>query len=88
MCRRDKSIQRDAAFDGSIKQYSQVTIHQLRAASGREAMTGDFERKREDRKVSAEIVDVIKGIPVDQGILIFTFKARPGLDMQSILRTT
>ena len=86
LCQRDRTIKRDPAFDGSIKQYSQVTIHQLRAASGREAMTEDFDRNREDRKVSAEIVDVVKGIPVDQGILIFTFKARPGLDMQSTLR--
>ncbi len=37
-------------------------------------MTKAFSRRREDRKVSQEIVETVKTIPGDQGILMFTFK--------------
>ena len=72
--RLDKTIQDDPRFDGNVKTYNSVTLHQLRAASGREAMTKAFSRRREDRKVSQEIVETVKTIPGDQGILMFTFK--------------
>ena len=70
----DTTIHRDPGFDGDVKLYDTVSINHLRHGSGRSTMEKSFQQAREDRKVSAEICDVVSTIPVDEGIIIFTFK--------------
>ena len=83
----DKSIKEDAAFDGKIKSYSKVIVHQLRSWSGRLSMDKEFEHKRrEDRKVCQEVIEVIKSIPEDQAVLVFTFKANAKVDAAEVLK--
>ena len=87
--RLDKTIQDDPGFDGNVKDYEDVTVHFLHHASGRASMTKAFMRKREDRKLSLEIATVVKCIPEDQGVLIFTFKqqeTKKAPNMADILR--
>lgn len=76
--RMDKSIRVLSDFDGQVKRYSQVTINHLTAPSGRESMERSFSQKAgEARKMSREIVDIIKEeIPKDEGVLVFSFKPR------------
>ena len=86
--RLDKSIKEDPLFHGNVKSYETVTVFHLDGGSGRKAMTEAFTKPRADRKVSKEIVQVVKGIPEDEGVLIFTFKHDPGskVDMAEKLR--
>lgn len=60
--------------------YENVKLHQLWYPSGRTTMEREFGYSRGKRKVSKEIADVIKGIPEDEGILIFVFKKRLWID--------
>lgn len=71
----DKTIHQ-AEIKEDMVSYRNVTIHQLPDFSGRYTMTRAFSQKRENRKVCFEIADVVKQIPPDQGILIFTFLPR------------
>jgi len=81
----DTTIQQ-ADFEPMVS-YQNVTVHQLRHASGRSKMTQEFKKKQEDRKVSLEIAQVVKQIPPDEAIILFTFKARHReVDFQSILK--
>jgi hypothetical protein len=75
----DKSIQLGGKFSSNMKRYDNVTVHHLRSSSGRESMTKDFNKKKEDRRVSAEVCDLIAGIPKDEGIIVFTFKKPEGV---------
>ncbi len=86
--RLDKTIKDDPNFNGDVKSYSTVTGHHLIGASGRQAMTDAFAGNRGDRKISKEIARVVKDIPEDQGVLLFTFKPteRRQLDMAEKLR--
>ncbi len=86
--RLDKTIKDDPNFNGDVKSYSTVTVHHLIGASGRQAMTDAFAGNRGDRKISKEIARVVKDIPEDQGVLLFTFKPteRRQLDMAEKLR--
>lgn len=86
--RLDKSIQEDPAFHGDIKSYETVTINHLDGPSGRRSMTVAFSGSRGTRKVSKEIAQVVKSIPEDEGVLIFTFKPAKGakLDMAEKLK--
>lgn len=71
----DKSIKSGGHFSDQMKRYDQVRIHHLKASSGRDAMTKDFSQcKREERRVSAEVCSLVSSIPLDEGIIIFTFK--------------
>ncbi len=71
----DPSIKRTGRFSENILSYRNVTIHQLKHFSGRSTMTEAFRpSKRESRKVSLEIAEVVNQIPLDEGIIIFTFK--------------
>lgn len=82
----DSSIDQSRFSEGIIS-YHNVTVHHLKYASGRGSMTEEFRaRNRDGRKVSQEIVEVIKGIPDNEGIILFTFKKRTGEpDFQQIL---
>lgn len=64
-------------YSENILSYENVTVHQLEHPSGRSTMTKAFSSsKRESRKLSLEITEVVKSIPKDEGIIIFTFKKR------------
>ena len=72
--RLDQTIRLDPLFHGDVKSYETVTVYHLDGASGRRAMTEAFTKPRADRKVSREIAQVVKGLPEDKGVLLFTFK--------------
>ena len=58
--------------------YSNVTIHHLEHGSGRATMTEiQSNRKAECRLVSQEVSELVKTLPNNEGVLIFTFKTRP-----------
>ena len=76
--RLDRSIRDDKAFlpFRNFKTFSNVTVHQLRTASGRGTTAADFMEPREGRKLSREIAEVVKSLPDDEGVLVFTFKPK------------
>jgi hypothetical protein len=71
----DQSIQK-VDIEEDMVSYREVTIHQLRSASGRHSMAKAFTAKKKDRKVCQEVAQVIQEIPQEEGILVFTFKKR------------
>jgi hypothetical protein len=78
--RMDKSIQLGGKFSSNMKRYDHVTIHHLKAASGRDSLTRDFSNNRkEDRKISLEVCNLVAGLPDDEGVIVFTFKKLEGL---------
>lgn len=83
----DSSIQTVPVTRNFGVSYENVTIKHLKHGGGRGSLTQNFrKRNREDRKISLEICEAIKGIPKDEGVLIFTFKKRPrGPDFREIL---
>jgi hypothetical protein len=63
--------------DMNVKRFDNVTVHQLFAFSGRNSVERSFrETRREKRAVSREVVEVVKRIPLEESVLIFTFKKR------------
>lgn len=85
----DRTIQRDPEFDGAVKAYGKVTIHQLRHGSGRTTMEKSFSQlRRDDRKVSLEVAEVVKAVPCTEGVIIFTFKPKADrrANMPKVLR--
>jgi len=91
----DRSI-RDAERDqdnikriaplASLKQFDRVTIHQMFAGGGRSTMATDFGKPEKDRKVTREIVEVVKRIPLTEAVLIFAYKDRDGVKYQRTLQ--
>lgn len=82
----DGNITYAGKLSDNILSYRNVTIHQLRYWSGRSTMTDSFRRtKRESRKVSLEIADVVKQIAPDEGIILFTFKKQE-VDFEKVLK--
>jgi len=77
-----KHIDNDRAYpvydtDAFKVSYRNVTVKQLQYGSGRETVTNiQKERKREDRLISLELAEVVRRIPEEQGVIIFTFKTR------------
>lgn len=62
----------------NIKKFDNVTIRQMFAGGGRSTMTDHFARDNaEDRKVSQAVIEVVKAVPDDEAVLIFTYKHRP-----------
>jgi hypothetical protein len=87
LVRRDASIKRSPGFNGAVKTYEDVVVHHMPVASGRGAMHSEFQNPRERRRVSREIIEVVKGVPADEAILMFTFKKRQsGPDIVRILK--
>jgi hypothetical protein len=59
-----------------LKKFDQVTLHQMFAHGGRNTMKKSFSQKYQaDRKISGEIIEVVKRIPVDEAVLMFTYVA-------------
>jgi hypothetical protein len=74
----DPTIQADPDFDGRVKSYSRVVLHFLKTRSGRAATEESFRKvKHGDRLISREVIDVVKSIPEDEPVLIYTFKTHP-----------
>jgi hypothetical protein len=87
LAQMDYSIE-TAKIDEGIVSYENVTIRQLHYPSGRYTMSKEFERGPKDRMVTEEIADVVKTIPENEGILIFTFKTKsPRFNFRSILES-
>jgi hypothetical protein len=87
----DPTIRKDQQFNGRVKNYSRVTIHTMKHAAGRGAMTNSFREERAERRlVSREVVELVKTLPESEGVLVFTFKARSwgpqGVDFAGILK--
>lgn len=80
----DPSI-RQADIPANIVSYDNVTVHQLDHASGRGAMEKEFDKKRGYNRVSREVAEVIKSIPEDEAVLLFTFKGKGRLDYRKLL---
>lgn len=80
----DKTIQTgDTVPD--IVSYEDVEVHQLDGHSGKHTMEKEFNAKRGHCRVTLEAADVIKGIPENEGILLFTFKTKGKPDYKRIL---
>lgn len=84
LARMDRSI-RTVDLHRDIVSYENVTVHQLRHASGRNAMQKEFGKRRGHRDITREIIEVIKGIPEDEGVLIFVFKKKYRVDYRKTL---
>lgn len=61
-----------------LKDYSEVVLRQMLVAGGREAMRKDYEGDPWDRKVTKEVIEVVKSVPEGEAVLVFVFKTRPG----------
>ncbi|WP_428661388.1 hypothetical protein [Reyranella sp.] len=59
-----------------LKDYSAVELRQLFVSGGRHSMERDYSRDPWDRKITKEIVEVVKAIPEDEAVLVFVFKPR------------
>jgi hypothetical protein len=77
LCRLDPTLTPASRFsDAQVKRYDNVTLLQMFAASGRNSVARSFlQERREKRAVSREVVEVVKRIPGDEAVLIFTFKS-------------
>lgn len=74
----DKTIQLGCHFPVDLKRFDQVRLHHLKSPSGRDSVTKSFRQtQRADRKISMEVCQLIAGLPVNEGIIVFTFKTRP-----------
>jgi len=82
----DKTI-RQADYCEDIVSYENVKIRKMDHFSGRHTMEKLFGKKdAKDRKISLEIAEVIREIPQDEGVIVFTFKPK-GVDFEKILKT-
>lgn len=64
-------------LDQASVYYSNVTVHHLKHRSGRDYFTRiQTKPKLRERLFSLEVANVVKDIPKQEGILIFTFKTR------------
>jgi len=73
------TVQTDEEFDGRIKRYNDVTIRQLVHRSGRGAIFKEFLERQDQRKISKEIADVVRQIPENEAIAVWSFKSRHGV---------
>lgn len=75
------------ARDEELKRFDSLTINQMFSYGGRHSITESMrETQKENRHISREIAEVIKGFPGDESVLVFTFKRRPS-DQVDILQT-
>ncbi len=72
----DNTITSAAKYPNPIVSYENVKIHHMKHGAGRSNITKHFAKKKENRLLAMEIVEVIRHIPDDEGVLIFTFKPR------------
>ena len=61
-----------------LKRFDNVKVKQMYASGSRNAMTKQFSQYPNDQLVVKDAVKVIKGIPGDESVLIFTYKDKQG----------
>jgi hypothetical protein len=83
LAQMDETI-RHVPFPTQVKRYDNVMIHYLKSASGRGEMTKQMVGQA-NRRLAREIAQVVKRIPEDQGVLIWTFKKKGDVNMPSIV---
>jgi hypothetical protein len=89
LVKMDSTIVEGSKFakDEELKRFDSLVINQMYSHGGRHSLTESMrEKQREKRYISREVAEVIKGVPEDESILIFTFKRRPS-DTVDILTT-
>ncbi|QEX23360.1 hypothetical protein FRZ61_32980 [Hypericibacter adhaerens] len=62
-----------------IKRFDQTTIKFMKRSGGRTGMTRNLLKTGvgQERSVSRELIEVIRNIPKDEAVLVFTYKPRP-----------
>ncbi|HRY74128.1 MAG TPA: hypothetical protein P5098_00350 [Candidatus Dojkabacteria bacterium] len=81
----DNSI-KTADVETKIVSYSNVVMKQLHAYSGRNTVTNDLKKKGNGKGLYIkEIMEVVKNIPKDEGILIFLFKTKHKVNFKAKL---
>lgn len=88
LCKMDKTILKEAAYSRGVVTYENVTFHQLKHSAGRGGITEAFNQKAHERYLSKEIAQVVKSIPEEQGVILFTFLTHKGakIDLTNILK--
>jgi hypothetical protein len=61
--------------DAPIKRFDNLTVRQMFSFGGRYSVERSFKEAKEKRAVSREVVEVVKRIPSEQAVLVFTFKS-------------
>lgn len=83
--RMDPTIQLGARFAEGIKRYDDVTIHHLRRATGRDAIqTATSLHSRDERLVNLDVCRLVQRLPVDEGVIVFTYKDRQPTSRQRV----
>lgn len=59
-----------------LKRFDHVTIRQMFSGGGRDTMRQDFEKPEDQRRVSKDVVTVVKNVPANEAVLIFTYRTR------------
>jgi hypothetical protein len=84
----DKSIIEVPRPKRAFISYKNLKVNQMLHCSGRHSIEAAFRTKRNRRLLSLEILEVIKDIPEDEGVLFFVFKRRrKGIDFEETLRS-
>lgn len=72
-------LTRVEGLKGELKRYDRLTIHLMKTkGSGRSFVTDDMGRGPEGSLILAEIVAVVREIPAEEAIIIWTFLSRAG----------
>jgi len=82
--RLDRTIKPGMVVNPALKLHGNVTVYHASARSGRSAMSEDFTG---EKSVSAEICAAVKTIPVNEGVIIWTFKPKRSHSGRSTKRT-
>jgi hypothetical protein len=68
----DSTITKAGSECDDVVSYSRVRVHQVSAKGGRASIEKAF--KEDDAELVRELVDIVKEIPEDEGVILFTFK--------------
>jgi hypothetical protein len=76
-----------ASEDKSPKSYKNLTVKLMDAPWGRQAIETELVNVKEytQRKFLSDIIDVVKSIPEDEGVLIFTYKDKGRISPRAAL---
>jgi len=67
--------------------YRNVTLHQIKKPGGRSMMEKCFSKNPDKRVLSLEVAEIVKSIPPDEGVIIFTYKHKKrGANFPKLLR--
>ena len=62
-----------------LKSFENVTVRQMFNGGGRSTMEQSWRSERaEDRKIIREVIDIVRGIPEDEAVLVFVYVTRAG----------